>query len=223
MPARTVKLLVVLALMVLSLAIIGNSMTKPVGRDEHMYCTAAVLMAQGKMIYRDFSYAAQMPYHPLLCAMLFRLFGTTHYLLTVRLLSCVCDILVVLCIIGIYRHVFKPSSTAGTLLGLGAVVLYVFNPLVDYANGYAWNHDVVILCVVALDASNDSSGGVSVLRDTAKPARQVDKTKTCDRPALLGRGAAGVDLAVDGDSSSPPGILPQHRQDTDAVRPMAAR
>jgi len=27
-------------------------------------------------------------------------------------------------------------------------VLYVFNPLVDYANGYAWNHDVVILCVV---------------------------------------------------------------------------
>jgi hypothetical protein len=149
MPARTVKLLVVLALMVLSLAIIGNSMTKPVGRDEHMYCTAAVLMAQGKMIYRDFSYAAQMPYHPLLCAMLFRLFGTTHYLLTVRLLSCVCDILVVLCIIGIYRHVFKPSSTAGTLLGLGAVVLYVFNPLVDYANGYAWNHDVVILCVVA--------------------------------------------------------------------------
>jgi hypothetical protein len=35
------------------------------------------------------------------------------------------------------------------LLGLAAVVLYLFNPLVDYANGYAWNHDVVILCVVA--------------------------------------------------------------------------
>jgi hypothetical protein len=33
------------------------------------------------------------------------------------------------------------------LLGLAAAVLYVFNPLVDYANGYAWNHDVVILCV----------------------------------------------------------------------------
>jgi len=128
---------------------VGNSMTKPVGRDEHMYCTGAVLMAQGKTIYRDFSYAAQMPYHPLLCAALFKLFGTTHYLLTVRLLSCVCDILIMLCILGIYRHVFKSSSAAGTLLGLGAVILYVFNPLVDYANGYAWNHDVVILCVVA--------------------------------------------------------------------------
>jgi hypothetical protein len=34
------------------------------------------------------------------------------------------------------------------LLGLAAAVLYVFNPLVDYANGYAWNHDVVMLCVV---------------------------------------------------------------------------
>ena len=34
------------------------------------------------------------------------------------------------------------------LLGLAASILYVFNPLVDYANGYAWNHDVVILCVI---------------------------------------------------------------------------
>jgi hypothetical protein len=34
------------------------------------------------------------------------------------------------------------------LLGVSAAVLYVFNPFVDYANGFAWNHDVVILCVV---------------------------------------------------------------------------
>ncbi|MHC4703674.1 MAG: hypothetical protein ACYTFQ_24200, partial [Planctomycetota bacterium] len=144
-----VNILLVLMLLILSLAVMGNSMTKPVGRDEQMYCTGAALTAQGKMIYRDFSYAAQMPYHPLLCATLFRLFGTTHYLLTVRLLSCVCDILVMLCILGIYRHVFKSFAVSGMLLGLAAVVLYLFNPLVDYANGYAWNHDVVVLCVVA--------------------------------------------------------------------------
>ncbi len=149
MSARIVNILVIVILLVLSLAIMGNSMTKPVGRDEQMYCTGAVLMAQGKMIYRDFSYAAQMPYHPLLCATLFKLFDTTHYLLTVRLLSCVCDILVMLCIVGIYRYVFKSFAVSGMLLGLAAVVLYMFNPLVDYANGYAWNHDVVILCVVA--------------------------------------------------------------------------
>jgi hypothetical protein len=100
------------------------------------------------MIYRDFSYAAQMPYHPLLCGSLYKMFGTTHYLLVGRLLSCLCDILVMICIIVIYRHIFKPFVITGMLLGLAAIVLYLFNPLVDYANGYAWNHDVVILCIV---------------------------------------------------------------------------
>lgn len=123
-------------------------MSKPIGRDEQMYCTGAVFLAQGKMIYRDFSYAAQMPYHPLLHAALFRMFNTTHYLLVGRIVSSLCDILVMVCIIGIYRQVFKSFTMTGTLLALAAVVLYVFNPLVDYANGYAWNHDIVILCVV---------------------------------------------------------------------------
>ncbi|MBN1807366.1 MAG: hypothetical protein JW837_19120 [Sedimentisphaerales bacterium] len=123
-------------------------MSKPLARDEQMYCTAGVLLAQGKMIYRDFSYAAQLPYHPLLCAGLLKIFDTTHYLLIGRMLSTFCDILVTVCIFGIYRYIFRSFAITGTLLGLAAVVLYAFNPLVVYANGYAWNHDVVILCVV---------------------------------------------------------------------------
>jgi len=141
---------VVLILAVLSLAVLANSMTKPakrVGHDEQMYCTAGVLLAQGKMIYRDFSYVAQMPYHPLLYAALFKALNTSYYLLTGRIVSVVCDILVVVCIVGIYRLIFKPFVVTGLLLGLGASVLWIFNPLVDYANGFAWNHDVVILCV----------------------------------------------------------------------------
>ena len=149
MSAKIVNILVLLILIVLSLAILANSMTKPLGRDEQMYCTGGALLAQGKMIYRDFSYAAQLPYHPLLCAALFRMFNTTHYLLVGRILSAFCDILVVVCIVGIYRNIFKSFAITGMLLGLAAAVLYVFNPLVDYANGYAWNHDVVILCVVS--------------------------------------------------------------------------
>ena len=149
MSLKIINILVVLILINLSLAIFGNSMTKPLARDEQMYCTGAVLLAQGKMIYRDFSYAAQLPYHPLLCAVLFKVFNTNHYLLVVRTLSAICDILIVICIIGIYRQIFKSFKTAGILLGLAVVVLYVFNPLVDYANGYAWNHDVVLLCVVS--------------------------------------------------------------------------
>jgi len=148
MSAKSINIAVILILAVLSLAILADSMTKPLGRDEQMYCAGGALMANGKMIYRDFSYPAQMPYHPLLYAALFRVLNTTHYLLVGRIVSTFCDIAVLVCIVGIYRHIFGGFPAAGRLLGLAAAVLYVFNPLVDYANGYAWNHDVVILCVV---------------------------------------------------------------------------
>jgi hypothetical protein len=84
MSSRVVIIIVLTILIVLSAAILANSMTKYVGRDEQMYCTGAVCLAQGKLIYRDFSYAAQMPYHPLLCAALYKMFATTHYLLVGR-------------------------------------------------------------------------------------------------------------------------------------------
>jgi hypothetical protein len=148
MSPKIINIIVVIILFILSLAILANTMSKPVGRDEQMYCTGAVLLAEGKMIYRDFSYAAQMPYHPLLCATLFKAFDTSHYLLVGRLISCLCDIFVMLCVVWIYRYIFRSFTTSGMILGLCAVVLYLFNPLVDYANGYAWNHDVVIFCVV---------------------------------------------------------------------------
>jgi hypothetical protein len=138
-----------IVVIVLAAALLANSMTKEVSRDEQMYCTAGVLLGQGQAIYRDFSYPAQLPYHPLLLAALYRSLGTTQYLLTGRLISVLCDVLVVMFILLIYRSIFGADRRAGLLLGLAAAVLYVFNPLVDYAAGYAWNHDVVILCVVA--------------------------------------------------------------------------
>jgi hypothetical protein len=138
----------VVAVLVLSASLLANSMTKEVGRDEQVYCTAGVLLSQGKMIYRDFSYPGHLPYHPLLLAALYRGLGTTHYLFVGRILSVVCDVAVLLLIIFIYRSIFDRYRLAGLLFGLAAGVLYVFNPLVDYAAGYAWNHDVVILCVV---------------------------------------------------------------------------
>jgi len=149
MSQRNINIGVVLVAVVLSAAILANSMSKPVGRDEQMYCTAGVLMSQGKMIYRDFSYPAQLPYHPLLLAAVYRVSGTSYYLLAGRIISVACDILIVVCILGIYRRIFGRFAVSGELLGLAGAVLYVFNPLVDYANGYAWNHDVVILCVAA--------------------------------------------------------------------------
>lgn len=148
MRGKVINITILLILIVLCLAVLANSMSKPLGRDEQMYCTAGALSAQGKMIYRDFSYAAQLPYHPLLCAVLLKIFNTTHYLLVGRILSVFCDIFVLVCIVGIYRHIFKSFEITGMLLGLTAACLYIFNPLVDYANGYAWNHDAVIICVI---------------------------------------------------------------------------
>jgi len=148
MSPKITNTFVFLILVALSLVIFANSMTKPLGRDEQTYCTAGVLLAQGKMIYRDFSYPSQMPYHPLLCAVLFRILNATHFLLIGRILSCLCDILVVVCIVGIYWRVFGSFPISTMLLALSAAVLYVFNPFVDYTNGFAWNNDVVILCVV---------------------------------------------------------------------------
>ena len=144
-----VRPLALVALVLLGAALLANSMTKDLGRDEQMYCTAGALLGQGQMIYRDFSYPSQLPYHPLLLAALYRGFGTTHYLLVGRLVSVACDVLVVIFILLIYRSIFARHRRDGLLFGLAAAALYVFNPLVDYAAGYAWNHDVVILCIVA--------------------------------------------------------------------------
>jgi hypothetical protein len=148
MSPKVTNTFVFLILVALSLVIFADSMTKPLGRDEQTYCTAGILMAQGKMIYKDFSYPSQMPYHPLLYAALFRILNTTHFLLVARIFSCLCDILVVVCIVGIYWRIFSSFPVSAMLLGASAAVLYVFNPFVDYANGFAWNNDVVILCVV---------------------------------------------------------------------------
>jgi hypothetical protein len=134
------------AAFVLAAAILANSLTKPIGRDEQMYCTAGVLLAQGRMIYQDFSYPSQLPYHPLLLATLYKTLGTTNYLLVGRLVSVLCDVGVIVLIVLLYRHAFGHDRSAGALLGLAGAVLFLFNPLVDYAAGYAWNHDVVVLC-----------------------------------------------------------------------------
>lgn len=136
------------ALTVLSLAVFANGMTKQLGRDENMYCTGGILLANGSMPYRDFSYVSQLPFHPLLYAAVFRIFRTSYYLLTARLLSCLCDILTAICIVHIYRRLLGPYNLAGLLLGLAGATLYVFNPAVDYANGFAWNNDIVVAMVM---------------------------------------------------------------------------
>jgi 4-amino-4-deoxy-L-arabinose transferase-like glycosyltransferase len=141
-------ILLAAVLVILAVSVLSNTVTKELGRDEHMYCTAGYLTAQGKLIYRDFSYVAQMPYHPLFCAGLYKLLNTDWYLLTARFLPAFCELIILVCIIGIYKKVFGSSAVAGTLSGIWAAFFYILNEYVDYSVGYAWNHSAVIACVL---------------------------------------------------------------------------
>ncbi len=125
-----------------------NAMNKGPSRDEQMYCTAGVLLAQGQAIYKDFSYVSQLPYHPAVLSLAYQLTGTTHYLLVARLLSWACEAGILLLIMAIYRHLFGRVNPLGSLLGLAAAMLYALNPIVFLANGYAWNHPFVLLAVM---------------------------------------------------------------------------
>jgi len=144
---RKVKLLAVLVLVVLSFVIFAGSMNKPLADAEQASCAAGVLLTKGKMIYKDFAHAAQMPYHPFFCAAIFKVFNTTHYLLGARMLTVACDILVVVCIMGIFTRVFSSFPVTGRLLGMGMAVLYVFNWYADTFNGLALGRDFVIVCI----------------------------------------------------------------------------
>lgn len=122
-------------------------MDKPPSDGEQASCAAGVLLMKGKMIYRDFAYTTQMPYHPFFCAAIFKIFNTTHYLLAARILTVVCDILIVVCIMGIFVRVFSSFPVTGRLLGMAMAVLYVFNWYADTFNGLALGRDFVMLCV----------------------------------------------------------------------------
>jgi hypothetical protein len=129
--------------------LLAASMTRGVTSDEQMYCTGGYLLGKGLMIYRDFSYVAQLPYHPLLCAAIYKITGTTHYLLAARLLSVFFDIGIVVCIFSIIRKIFYQYYFTGIIVGILSAAVFVFNPFVSYLLGLAWNHDMVLFCIIA--------------------------------------------------------------------------
>ena len=115
---------------------------------EHASCAAGALLTKGKMIYRDFACVGQMPYHPFLCAAVYKALNTTYYLFSARLLTVLCDILIVISIIGIFRHIFSEFPVAGWLLGMTMAIMCVFNGHFSRVSGFAMNQDFMILCVL---------------------------------------------------------------------------
>jgi hypothetical protein len=146
---RIAKSTACLVLILLSFFIFSSSMGKKAVNAEHASCTAGVLLTRGKMIYRDFACVAQMPYHPFFCAAVYKVLNTTYYLFSARLLTVLCDILIVISIIGIFRHIFSAFPVAGWLLGMAMAIMCVFNGHFSRVSGFAINQDFMILCVLA--------------------------------------------------------------------------
>ncbi len=142
-----VNSLAIVILAVLVLLVFVGSMTRPVDYREQMHGSAAVLVSGGGRLYRDFCYVG-MPFYPAMISVLYRLTGTGHYLLFGRIASAVADAVVMLTIFGIYRRVFGRYRMEGLFLGLGGVLLYVFNPFVYHYNGLMSGRDIIICCVV---------------------------------------------------------------------------
>jgi hypothetical protein len=145
---KPLNLLLAAIIVFLSVSMLGNSMTKELGRDENVYCTAGYLTEQGELIYRDFSYITHPPYYPLILALLYKVTGTNYYLLAGRISSVVCEIGILICIVSIIRRTLKSYPKFATVFSICAILIYAMNPFVTYAGGYAWNHSVVVLCVL---------------------------------------------------------------------------
>jgi hypothetical protein len=131
-----------------AILLFGSAMNKPVTHDEQMYVTGGVLLAKGFLPYRDFSYVAQLPAHPLILAAVYKVTHADHYLLVARLFSVFCDLGILAVIVAVYLNAFKKNVFAGLVFAFIAAALFIFNPFVDYTLGRAWNHDCVILCAV---------------------------------------------------------------------------
>ena len=170
MLSKIIKPAVAFFLLFAFVLIFSNAMARPVERDENMYCSGGVLISQGNLIYKDFSYVSQLPYHPLLLSVIYKISGTTYYLLTARIVSCIADFLTVLFIILIYRKVFSAFHFSGLLLGFAAATLFLFNPIVNYISGLAWNHNIVICLVAAsfwIFLTLERAGGKTIYIKTA--------------------------------------------------------
>ncbi len=137
-----------------TLLLFAQAMQKPLDHDEHQFVASGWLIARaGLLPYRDFPYF-HLPYLSVFYAPFFLL--TNHLLLVARLLS------VGAALVGawlIYHRVSESNPFIGNLasdqwreflIGTSAVLIWLFNPISQFASGLAWNHDTaVLLCLLA--------------------------------------------------------------------------
>lgn len=132
----------------LFLFLLAAAMQKGLDHDENMYVAGGALLAKGWISYRDFPYL-QMPGLALAYAPLFTL--ASDLLFWARALSVVASTLTVGLLLYVAFDLFRGYVYfTRSLIGMGAALFLIANPVFIYASGLAWNHDLpVFLSVLA--------------------------------------------------------------------------
>jgi hypothetical protein len=105
--------------------------------DENMYVGAGVLL-QNNTLYQDFPFL-QMPYLPLIYGAIYKLTGTSYYLLTTEIINFL--FMAIACLI---VYFISLTFTRNILFSLGIVMLFLFNDITIYAMKYSANTIVPI-------------------------------------------------------------------------------
>jgi hypothetical protein len=117
-------------------------MQMPLDHDENQFVASGWLIAHaGLLPYRDFPYF-HLPYLSLIYALVFQF--SSYPLLAARLVEVAAAFGTTLIIYLLLRR--KPRTWSGVVIGASGVLIWVFNPLTQYASGLAWNHDLALLC-----------------------------------------------------------------------------
>jgi hypothetical protein len=102
--------------------------------NEHMYIAASVLVAQGKVLYKDFAFV-QTPYLPILYAALYRLFGvSSFYLLTSKLISCLFLAISSIAIFLMARRVLRGTAPSLSVVALFLLNMTIIDPASEVSN-----------------------------------------------------------------------------------------
>ncbi len=107
-------------------------MNEPLMHDENMYITAGYLL-KDYALYEDFSFL-QMPYLPMLYAVIYTITDTSYYVLTARLLT-----FVFMVFSSLLMYAISLRLSGDKLIALMLMVLFVLNEITIHIMGFAWN------------------------------------------------------------------------------------
>jgi len=124
--------------------------------NEQMYVAAGWLAAEGKSLYRDFSYV-QMPLLPLVYGLLFRLADGAHALLIAKLASLAATALAAGALYRIARRQFGRGMESGLLVALFLLAPAIVLPAAEVSN-YAWPMALSLWALALLDGLSADGG-----------------------------------------------------------------